>query len=173
MYYKICNLKAFTELNSPSRWTGKLKEIGKVEKINGQPRFEMKKRVNEAESHSEAIPDGRSCEESDSQNTGEIQIKRERSSSREGMETESTQSCDDVWLRKRSQPERASLQQLKQRPSCFSQTIKTQHIRYTGHSLSTVKLLAASPFPHESMDSTFLHGRIRKGQNQLSKYKQL
>lgn len=36
----------------------------------------MKKRVNEAESHSEAIPDGRSYEEGDSQNTGEIQTKR-------------------------------------------------------------------------------------------------
>lgn len=37
----------------------------------------MKKRVNEAERHSEAIPDGRGCEEGGSQNTGEIQTKRE------------------------------------------------------------------------------------------------
>lgn len=37
----------------------------------------MKKKVNEAESHSEAIPDGRGCKEGSSRNTGEIQTKKE------------------------------------------------------------------------------------------------
>lgn len=37
----------------------------------------MKKRVNEAERHSEAIPDGRDSEEGSSENTVEIQTKRE------------------------------------------------------------------------------------------------
>lgn len=73
---------------------------------------------------------------------------------------------------KRSEPKRRT-SVTQQRPNCFSRTIKPQHIHYTGHSLSTVKLFAASPFPHESMDNILIHGRIRKGQNQLSKYKQL
>lgn len=46
---KFVPLKAFTELNNTSRWTEKLRGIGKVEKINVQLRFEMSRRVNEAE----------------------------------------------------------------------------------------------------------------------------
>lgn len=98
---------------------------------------------------------------------------RERSSSREGMETSNPPGpVIKFGSEKRSQPKKRTWVIL-QRPSCFAQTIKPQQIHYCGHSLFTVKLLAASPFPHESMDNNFPHGRIRKGQNQLSKYKQI
>lgn len=60
----------------------------------------MKKRVNEAESYSEAIPDGRGCEEGSSQNTGEIQTKREVQQQRGHGDLKPTWSCDKVWVRK-------------------------------------------------------------------------
>lgn len=97
---------------------------------------------------------------------------RERSRGREGMETLNPPNPVLTFgSEKQSQPKRR-ISVTRQRPSCFSWTIKPQDVRYNGHSLSSVKLLAASP-SHESMDNIFLCGRIRKGQNHLSKYKQL
>lgn len=97
---------------------------------------------------------------------------RERSSGKQGMETQNPPKPAMMFgPEKRSQPKRRTLAN-QQRPSCFSRTLKSQPVHYTGHSLPTVKLLATAPFPHESMDSMFLCGRIRKDQKQPSKCKQ-
>lgn len=87
---------------------------------------------------------------------------RERSSGKEGMETLNPSKPVMMGPEKWSQPKRR-ISATQQRPSCFSQALKSQPVHYTGHSLPTVKLLARAP-SHESMDSMFLCGRIRKGQ---------
>lgn len=98
---------------------------------------------------------------------------RERSRGREGMEILNPPNPVMTFgSEKKSQPKRRT-SVTQQRPSCFSRAIKPQDVHYNGHSLSSVKLLAASPSPRESMNNIFLRGRIRKGHDQLSKYKQL
>lgn len=93
---------------------------------------------------------------------------RQRSSSEESTETQNTPKPVMMFgPEERSQPKRTSVTQ--QKPSCFSQTLKSQPVHYTGHSLPPVKLLGTAPFPHESMDCMYLCGRMRKGQKQLSK----
>lgn len=51
----------------------------------------MKKRVNEAESHSKAIPDGRGCREGSSQSPGKVKTRRKpKPGESQGRKTAST-----------------------------------------------------------------------------------
>lgn len=98
---------------------------------------------------------------------------RERFSSRESMEILNPPNPVMMFgSEKRSQPKRRT-SVTQQRSSCFSQIIKPQLMHDTVYTLTTVKLLATLPLPHESMDNIILCGKTKKGQNQLSKYEQL